>query len=136
MVSFFAQPARPIVSHTRRREPILHVMNGEPDACAAAEEDQPEMGTAAHRESIESLPPPPPPRPRQTSTLTSSVTLPLQQATVAINNNNSNSNLPPLAKRMPNTAFGMSMGLGGNALTWTNLRATELIAQQPGITLQ
>lgn len=133
-----ASTADSLAHKPRRREPILHVMNGEPDAYAAAEEDQPEMGTAAHRESIESLPPPPPPppRPRQTSTLTSSVTLPLQQATVAINNNNSNSNLLPLAKRIPNTAFGISMGLGGNALIWTNLRATELIAQQPGIILQ
>ena len=116
-----------------RLEPILLVMNGEPEEYAAAGEDQPEMAKAAHRESIESLPPPP--RPRQTSA-TSSVTLPLQQATIAINNNNSNSNLPPLAKRIPNTAFGISMGLGGNALIWTNLRATELIAQQPGIILQ
>ena len=50
--------------------------------------------------------------------------------------NSSNNDLPPLAKRIPNTAFGIPMGLGGNALMWSNLLATNLIPEQAGRIIQ
>eukprot|EP00563_Minutocellus_polymorphus_P000282 CAMPEP_0181027484 /NCGR_PEP_ID=MMETSP1070-20121207/4188_1 /TAXON_ID=265543 /ORGANISM="Minutocellus polymorphus, Strain NH13" /LENGTH=422 /DNA_ID=CAMNT_0023104727 /DNA_START=40 /DNA_END=1308 /DNA_ORIENTATION=+ len=94
------------------------------DGSPAAEADESEAEAGGHRESIVSLPPP---------RTTPSSPLPIQPAATNCQNN---SNLPPLATRIPNTAFGIPMGLGGNALIWTNLLATKLIPDQTGRILQ
>ena len=59
-----------------------------------------------------------------------------QAPTTARDNSSNNNDLPPLAKRIPNTAFGIPMGLGGNAVMWSNLLATDLIPEKVGMTMQ